>query len=179
MKDRPTKVLKNILFSVFTLIFITLAHSQGDSSKAENNFWQQVRFGGGIGLSIGNAVFSATLAPSAVYDFNRQFSLGVGLNGTYYRQKNAFKSTILGGSVISLFNPIQEIQLSGEFEQNHVSQNFDAVAFQDDSYWVPALFVGMGYRVQQATIGLRYDVLYDNDKSVYATPWAPFIRVYF
>lgn len=179
MKDSLPKSLKYILFSVFAFIFITLAFSQDNLPEEKSDFWQHVRFGGGIGLNIGNAVFSGTLAPSAIYDFNYQFSLGVGLNGTYYSQKNVFKSTILGGSVISLFNPIQEIQLSGEFEQNHVSQNFDNKAFQDNEYWVPALFIGVGYRTRQVTIGLRYDVLYNENKSVYANPWGPFFRFYF
>lgn len=179
MKDCPFKSTKNIFFSIFAFIFITLAFSQDNMPKEKSDFWKHVRFGGGIGLSTGSNLFSATLAPSAIYDFDNQFSLGVGLSGTYFTRKNIFKSTILGGSIISLFNPIQEIQLSGEFEQNHVSRNFDDAAIQDDEYWIPALFVGAGYRTRNVTIGVRYDVLYDDNKSIYANAWAPFVRVYF
>ncbi|AUC83720.1 alpha-ketoglutarate decarboxylase [Lacinutrix sp. Bg11-31] len=147
--------------------------------KQKSDFWEHVRFGGGLGLSTGNKVFSATLSPSAIYDFDSQFSLGLGLSGTYYSQKNIAKSTIIGGSIISLYNPIKEIQLSGEFEQNRVSRNFDNPDITDDSYWTPAFFVGAGYRTNNITIGVRYDLLYDENKSIYANAWAPFIRVYF
>lgn len=178
MKFRNTISLKTIVLSVFCLAFVNVIIAQ-DDTKQKSDFWEKVQFGGGIGLSTGNNIFSATLAPSAIYNFNPQFSLGVGLSGTYLSRKNAFKSTILGGSIISLFNPIQEIQLSGEFEQNHVSRNFDNSLIQDDNYWIPALFVGAGYRTRNVTVGLRYDLLYDDTKSIYANPWAPFVRVYF
>lgn len=179
MNYNPHNNLKNIFFSVSAFIFMTLAFSQDNIPQEKSEFWKHVRFGGGIGLSTGNNIFSATLAPSAIYDFNNQFSLGVGLNGTYLSRKNFFKSTIFGASIISLFNPINNIQLSGEFEQNHVSQNFDDVSFEDNKYWVPALFIGAGYRTRNATIGIRYDLLYDDIKSVSVNAWAPFVRVYF
>ncbi len=49
----------------------------------QNNFWSNVRFGGGIGLNFGNGFFSGTLAPAAIYDFNPYFSAGLGLTGSY------------------------------------------------------------------------------------------------
>lgn len=169
--------LKNNVLLIICLLSFSLLFAQ--ESNQRSDFWKHVRFGGGIGLSTGSNVFSATLAPSAIYDFNTQFSLGVGLSGSYLSQKNFAKSTILGGSIIGLFNPIQEIQLSGEFEQNHVSRNFDNPNFRDDSFWSPALFVGGGYRTRNVTIGVRYDLLYDDTKSIYANAWAPFVRIYF
>jgi len=42
-----------------------------------------------------------------------------------------------------------------------------------------ALFICVGYRYGPVTFGIRYDVLYDRDKSIYADPRAPFMRVYF
>jgi hypothetical protein len=72
-------------------------------------FWDKVRFGGGIGLGFGDGFFSGTLAPSAVYEFNNTFALGVGFNGTYNTKKEFYKSTVLGGSLIGLFNPVDAI----------------------------------------------------------------------
>lgn len=176
MKLLLPRTLKTIALTFTFLLAFNFVFSQDDD---KSDFWKHVRFGGGIGVSTGNNVFSATLAPSAIYDFNNKFSLGVGLTGSYLSSKNQFKSTILGGSIISLFNPIQDIQLSGEFEQNHVSRNFESDAFVDDKYWVPSLFVGAGYRTRNVTFGIRYDLLYDEDKSIYANAWAPFVRVFF
>ena len=144
-----------------------------------NDFWSHVRFGGGIGLSFGNGFFSGTLAPSAIYQFNSKFATGVGLNFTYNEEDNFYKSTILGASVLGLYNPIPELQLSTEFEQLNVSRNFESSLFEDDNFWYPALFLGAGYGSRNVTFGIRYDVLYDRDKSIYADPWVPFVRVFF
>jgi len=169
--------LKIVILLVICLLSFSSISAQEDKQKSD--FWKNVRFGGGIGLSTGNNIFSATLAPSAIYDFDSQFSLGVTLNATYLSQKNFLKSTILGAGIISLYNPIPAIQLSGEFEQNHVSRNFNNPALIDDNYWIPSLFVGAGYSTRNVTIGVRYDVLYDENKSITANAWAPFVRVYF
>jgi len=151
-----------------------------NSNSATNEFWQNVRFGGGIGLSFGDGFFSGTLAPSAIYEFNNQFALGIGLNGTYAKRKNLYKSSILGGSLIGLYSPIYELQFSAELEELNINRKFeDNLTLQDDSYWYTALFLGAGYRTGNITFGIRYDVLYDEDKSIYADPWIPFVRVYF
>ncbi|MBN2868630.1 MAG: alpha-ketoglutarate decarboxylase [Flavobacteriaceae bacterium] len=181
MKNTNFKLLDFKLLLIFFAFFTTLSFSQENLTEKENNFWKHVRFGGGFGLSTGDGFFSATLAPNAIYQFNRKYGLGVGLNGTYNRQKNVYKSTIFGGSVIGLLNPIPEIQLSTEFEALNVNRKFEG-AFsnnQDDNYWYPALFVGAGYRTNNITFGIRFDVLYDDDKSIYANSWMPFVRVLF
>lgn len=162
------------------IVFSLNSLAQIQTSQSATDFWNHVRFGGGIGLSFGDGFFSGTLAPSAIYEFNRQFALGVGLNGTYNKQKNTYKSTVLGASLIGLFNPIPEIQLSAEFEELNVSRNWDdRFARANENYWYPALFVGVGFRSRNVAVGIRYDVLYDKGKSIYADPWAPFVRVYF
>jgi len=151
-------------------------------SAQENttSFWDHIRFGGGVGLSFSDGFFSGTLAPSAIYDVNDQLSTGIGLNGTYNSLKNTYNSTIIGGSLLTLFNVIPEIQLSAEFEELNVTRNFESdLNIENQNYWYPALFLGGGYRTQNITIGIRYDVLYDEGKSVYANAWAPFFRVYF
>lgn len=176
---KPQSPQKKTLFFAFLIIFTSISFSQTPNADTKD-FWRHVRFGGGIGLSFGDGFFSGTLAPSAIYEFNPQFALGVGLNGTYNSQKNFYKSTIFGGSIIGLFNPIQEIQLSAEFEELNVQRNWeDRLGIEDENYWYPALFIGAGYRARNITIGIRYDVLYDRERSIYADPWAPFVRVYF
>ena len=173
---------KKIALLFVLLCFLCFSSkAQNSLQKASNDFWQNVRFGGGIGLSFGDGFFSGTLAPSAIYQFNEFFATGIGLNATYSKREDIYKSTILGGSILTLFTPIHEIQLSTELEQLHVSRNFDQnfIGVNDDKYWYTALFLGVGYRTGHVTVGIRYDVLYDEDKSIYADPWIPFVRVYF
>ena len=171
----------NYLKLTFVLIIMSFNTITTNAQESHESFWNNVRFGGGLGLSFGNNFFSGTIAPSAIYEFNNQFAAGIGLNATYAKQRNLFKSTILGASVISLFNPIEELQLSAEFEELNVNRNFDEnfVSNVDDNYWYPSLFLGVGYRTGNFTAGIRYDVLYDRDKSIFADPWMPFFRVYF
>ncbi|MFL1011062.1 alpha-ketoglutarate decarboxylase [Flavisericum labens] len=150
------------------------------AQEKNNKFWDQVRFGGGLGLNFGDGFFSATIAPSAIYEFNKHFASGIGLNATFNNQKSVYKSTILGGNLIALANIIDAFQLSAEYEQLHLNRRYNVnLNITDDSYWAPALFLGAGYRSGSITLGVRYDLLYDETKSVYADPWMPFIRFYF
>lgn len=162
----------------FLIIFGAANKLYGQQNK--DDFWNHVRFGGGIGLSFGDGFFSATLAPSAIYELNETVALGLGLNGTVNNRKDFYKSTIYGGSLIGLVNVIPELQFSAEFEELRVNRKYDAFFnLPDDNYWSPALFLGLGYRSGNITFGIRYDVLYDEEKSIYADPWAPFVRFYF
>ena len=164
------------------IVFIFMNCSVSSFSQNQDNtsdFWNHVRFGGGVGLSFGNGFFSGTLAPSGIYQFNSKFAAGVGLNATYNTQDNFYKSTVLGASFIGLFNPIRELQLSAEFEQLNVNRKFYDSDFIDENYWYPALFMGLGYGSRNVTFGIRYDVLFDRQKSIYSDPWIPFVRVYF
>ena len=96
------------------------------------------------------------------------------------KRKDFYKSTILGGSLIGLFNPIEAIQLSAEFVELNVNRKWENyLSLEDEKYWYPALFVGAGYRTQNITFGLRYDLLYNEEKSIFADAWMPFVRVYF
>ena len=171
--------LKKVLSVLFFLTISASLFSQ-TSTTTSNDFWQHVRYGGGIGLGFGNGFFSGTLAPSAIYEFNEMFALGVGLNGTYSSRKNYYNSTVLGGSLIGLFNPIREIQLSAEFEELNVNRKWNSqLNVENQNYWYPALFLGAAYRSQNVAVGIRFDVLYDRDKSIYGDSWMPFVRVYF
>lgn len=170
--------MKSYFLSIVFIFFSFFSFSQIEN---DNSFWNNVRFGGGIGLNFGNGFFSGTLAPQAVYDFNPYFSAGLGLTGSYSSQKDVFKSTILGGSVIALTNPFPELQLSVELEQVNVNTSFQGVfsSNERDNFWATALFLGAGYRTGNVTFGVRYDVLYDEDESIYADPWLPFVRFWF
>ena len=181
MKKRFLFNKKMCLSFCLVCLFSLYSESQENVANQKNDFWKNVRYGGGFGLSFGDGYFSGTLAPNAIYQFNNQFALGLGLNATFANQKDIYNSTVFGGSILTLFNPIPDIQFSTEFEELHVSRNFDVdfIDNVDDDYWYPALFFGVGYNTGAITLGIRYDVLYDEDKSVYKDPWSPFFRFYF
>ncbi|WP_299432806.1 alpha-ketoglutarate decarboxylase [uncultured Aquimarina sp.] len=169
-------LIKKIRFLILVSI-ILLSLQKGHAQ--EDNFWSHVRIGGNIGIGFTDDTFNGVIAPAAIYDFNNQFSIGFGLNFGYTDSRN-FTATNYGASIITLYNPFPALQLSAEFEQMGVSSNFE-IAGQDikDDYWYPALFIGAGYRMGFVSVGLRYDVLYDDDKSIYASAYVPFVRVFF
>jgi hypothetical protein len=168
-------------FLVLLTVFISncLFAQQNDlEPKMQNQFWKNVQFGGGIGLGFGSGYTDISLAPSAIYNFNEYVALGVGAQYKYLKQKDYYASHLYGGSVIGLFNPIPEIQLSAELEQLRVNVNLDGSNTNSQDYWNTGLFIGAGYRSGNATIGGRYNVLTDKN-NIYGSAFMPFIRVYF
>lgn len=172
------KLTKTIIV-VFTLLFFSSTFSQ-QNDNYKGDFWSHLQYGGGFGVSVGSGYTDITIAPSAVYNFNDYFGLGLGLQSSYIKSKNQYSSLLYGASVIGLFNPIEEIQLSLEVEEVRVNSTFEAIP--DDikrDFWNTGLFVGAGYRTENVTIGARFNLLFDKDKSVYSDALMPFVRVYF
>ncbi len=169
--------------TIFSLLFIGSSYfsfSQNDNPY-DGDFWNHMSYGGGLGLSIGSDFTEITVAPSALYNFNPKVAVGIGLLGSYVDVKNFYSSYIYGGSVITLFNPVDEIQLSAELEQVRVNNDYDLGfgATEKDNFWNTALYLGLGYRSGNVTLGMRYNVLFDKNRYVYSEPFMPFVRFYF
>ncbi len=177
---------KPILLFILWSFFCFKSFGQIDLSSVQSSkkdFWEQVSFGGGLGLNFGNGYFSGGISPSAVYNFNQYFSAGLGLTYNYLSDKRRIpdvRISAYGASIITLFNPIREIQLSAELEGIQVDRTF---LFTDgdvkDDFFQEALFLGAGFRTGNITIGARYNVLYDKDRSIYGSAFLPFVRVFF
>ena len=177
MKVRILNHITKIVFVVSLFVFSQEVKAQ---DAAEGDFWSKVSFGGGLGVGIGSNYTNISLAPSAIYNFNEYIATGIALQGSYVRDKNFYESYMYGPSLIVLGNPIPEIQLSAELEQLRVNVNYDdALGFPNDNFWNTALFLGAGYRTNNVTIGVRYNVLHDSDRNVYSNALMPFVRVYF
>ena len=166
-----------IFSSLFSSGFL-LAQQQPTSPQTKSDFWRNVQFGGGVGLSFGSGYNEISLAPSAIYNFNQYVALGLGAQYKYIKQKNYYASNLYGASIIGFFNPIQEIQLSAELEELRVNVNLIGSDSSSQNYWNTGLFLGAGYRAGNVTIGARYNVLSDNN-NVYGNAFMPFVRVYF
>ncbi|WP_350284887.1 alpha-ketoglutarate decarboxylase [uncultured Croceitalea sp.] len=162
---------------ILTFCCVSIVNSQ---QLTNNNFWENVRYGGGIGLGFSNNAFTAAISPSAIYQVSNSFATGVGLNFNYTKFDND-KFIAYGAGLMNFYNPIPEIQLSTELEQwriNRTEEISRGSTFKDN-YWSTALFLGLGYTTRNVTVGLRYDILYDEDDSIYVDPLMPFVRVFF
>ena len=167
-----------LIFTLFATVFSAVVFAQ---QQPQNDFWKNVQFGGGFGLSAGSGYTNIALAPSAIYNFNEYFAAGIGLTGSYIKYKDreeAYNSYIYGGSLIGLVNPIQNIQLSAELEQLRVNQEFPDFEVKNN-FWNTALYLGAGYYTGNVTVGIRYNVLFKKDDLVYSDAFMPFVRVYF
>jgi hypothetical protein len=181
------KIQISIVFNRFFMILVVLFSTSAIAQQKyvidnKNHFWEKVQFGGSVGLGIGSGYTDISVMPSAIYNVNEVVALGGGLQFGYLSSRNYYTSTVYGGSLVGLVNPIPEIQLSAELEQVRVNTNYKANnnrgSYSDD-YWNTALYLGAGYRAGNVTIGARYDVLFDNDRSLYGSAFMPFVRVYF
>tara|TARA_R110000868_G_scaffold37950_10_gene133504 strand:+ start:38 stop:553 length:516 start_codon:yes stop_codon:yes gene_type:complete len=169
--------LKKLFFILLVTFNFNFSFAQNSSKNSD--FWSNVRYGGGIGLGFSNSTFNASVSPSAIYQFNDLIAVGTSLNFNYAKF-NDDKFLAYGGSILSLFNPIPQLQLSSEFEQLRINRTLYTQTINiEDDYWLPALFVGLGYSTRNVTFGLRYDLLYNDRKSIYGNLLMPFVRVYF
>lgn len=180
MKTTIRFIIDKFGLILFGLLFSTSVYAQGGRS----GFWGDVQYGGGFGLGVSRDYTNVLVAPSAIYPLNDYFSTGVGLMASFVNSKNnfaeSFSSKILGGSLIGLVNPLENIQLSAELEHMHVQQQITSNTIQlKDDFWNTALFLGIGFRSENLTIGLRYNVLFDEKDRIYADPYMPFVRLYF
>ena len=174
----PNLLLCFVLVALFSSGNL-IAQDRKPTKVQKNVFWESVRFGGSLGLNFRNNGFAGIIAPAAVYDFNEVFSTGIGLNAAYAKQ-DEFKTSSLGGSIITLINPVRFIQLSAEFQELNIHRKYESIDLtREERFWVPALWAGIGYNTGNVVAGIRYDLLYDSDRSFYSSALMPFVSVYF
>jgi hypothetical protein len=184
MKKNHFSIVHKSFFVILMVLFsnFCIAQEQNYTTKNNNNFWDKVQFGGGLGLGIGSGYTDISVMPSAIYNVNEPVAIGMGIQFGYLASKNYYNSFVYGGSLVGLVNPIPEIQLSAELEQVRVNKDYKATTIRpafSDNYWNTALYLGAGYRTGSVTVGGRYDVLYNDKKSIYGSAFMPFVRVYF
>jgi len=172
--------MHKIIFLLSLIFFVTTNLTGQNSELEQHRFIDDVRFGGGINIGMGNTYSSFSISPSAIYDFSNEFSAGLSLTYVYVKNKSTISSTtnIYGGSLLAFYKPINNIQFSTEFEQLKIDQKY---AFVNDSdLWQPAFYIGAEYVTGNISMGLRYDLLYDKTTNViYSSALSPVFRVYF
>lgn len=180
-KNHSLTILRRFLILVLLFSFHHLsAQQQTITPTQQNDFWRNVQFGGGIGMSFGTGYTDIAISPSAIYNINSIVAVGTALQFGYVSSKNNYTSTIYGASLIGLINPIPQVQFSAELEEINVNTDYQYDGANiSDSFWNTALYLGAGYRTGNVTVGIRYDVLFDDNKSYYSDAFMPFIRVYF
>lgn len=178
--------MKNIISIVagcFLIGFNSFAQENQDTYQPRTTtFWSDVQIGGALGLGFGEGFTNISVAPSALKPISEQFAAGVGIQFNYLKSKGFYESTSYGLNVLGIYSPVDFLQLSGEVEQlrvNNIWTDQPSASYYKKDFWNTALFLGIGYSAGNATIGVRYNVLYKENDLVYNQAWMPFIRVYF
>jgi long-subunit fatty acid transport protein len=169
---------KRVAFLFLICLQLSVFGQENTEPKPKSDFWKKVQFGGELGLGFGSGYSNITIAPSAIYNFNNYLSAGLGVQYSHLKQKEFYTSNMFGGSIIGLAQPVDEIQLSLELEQLRVNLDFDKTNISDN-FWNTGLFVGAGYRMNNVTVGARYNLLFQSDKGVYGDALIPFVRMFF
>jgi hypothetical protein len=182
MKKNSFLALTKFIFMLIVLLFSENVIAQYQTApQSRNPFWEKVQFGGGLGLSIGSGYTDISIAPSAIYNVNPYLAVGLGLQGSYVSSNGYYDSAIYGASLLTYINPIPQIQLSINLNESRVNNNYETAGggnYSED-FWNTALFLGAGYRTGNVTIGLSYNVLFDENDNVYGDALMPFVRAYF
>lgn len=183
-------------FLILILCVFNTAYSQENMASSEGNyvnntsinsikntqlnqdFQKYWSFGGGIGLSFWNNGTDILLAPKAYYNISPILITGVGLTYIYSDYKtnyNTYSSNSYGGSLFLAARPIEFIQISAEYEglQTNRRGNFD------DDYWNNSIYLGLSFVSGHVSFGVRYDVLFDSNKSPYSSAINPVVGFYF
>lgn len=169
--------LKHILFLFFLGLNSSISFAQYSGNGPD--FWDKARYGGSVGLGFTNNGFNGSISPSVIYQFNNHFAAGSSLS-LNYAKFNDNKFLAYGGSILSLYNPIPQLQFSSEYEQLRINRTlYSGTSNVEENYWLPALFIGLGYSTYNVTFGLRYNLLYNEIKSMYPNALMPFVRVFF
>ncbi len=162
--------------------------AQNPNSLSGLSFAERSYFGGNLALSFGTNTY-IDVSPLWGYMINRNLSMGLG--GTYIYSSREFfdpfsgqtfkvDGSLYGGRTFLRYRLFDNIYFHSEFE----SINTEVPTFTGDieREWVPGVFFGGG--VFQPAFGrggvslfVMYNVVHDDFKSPYGSPWV--IRVGF
>jgi len=139
------------------------------------SFWKNLKYGGGLGLSFGSNNTAIAISPSVIYPVSHRVYAGINTSYLYAKQYD-LKSNVYGVGVVTLYNPFEQLQVSAEFGQLFISQR---LGLEKSKYNYPVLNLGVAYRIGFFSTGIQVDVLYQENKSIYASPISPIVRFYF
>ena len=162
--------------------------NNGAQERKTYTYERSWSFGGNLGLSFWNGGTDILIAPKAYYNVSPKFLTGFGLTYIYSGYKDDFgkyNQNSFGPSIMGAFRPIPYLQFSAEYEGLQTSGNGTVYILgannikNDYSYWNNALYLGASFVSRNVSFGVRYDVLYDANSSVYSSAWSPVIGFYF
>lgn len=139
---------------------------------------KRLKVGLGFGLNFVGGT-NLSLSPSLTYNVTKNLAIGGGLLFNYAAIKNIQKTTTFGINALVNYTPTKIILTTLEFSEMNVSSQ-SYISNTKNNFWESALFLGAGLQVTpKISLGAKYNLLYNKNKSVYTSPVVPFINVSF
>lgn len=168
-------------FIAFLLLLSTFSIAQDSlqtrKPPSRSDFWDDVYFGGNIGLQFGTSTF-IEISPLAGYKFTEKFSAGIGITYQYYHYKDNFydfETNVYGARVFSRY--LFTDYLFGHVEYEYLSlEAFDF--YPRRRVDVGSLLAGGGFMQRlgdnSAIVAM---ILYNFTESLYTPYQNPIIRI--
>lgn len=166
--------MKKIISLVVLLTVFQFGFSQISigSSATEG----KLRVGGGVGLNFGNnGYFGFNVAPSIGYMLAPNLETGITV-GYQYSKNDFYKSNLFSGGPYANYHIIPGLFARGHYEYFSGTQTITSTNEKRD-FDESALWLGGGYQSRgpvRLQVGLMYNVLHDDDKSIFSSPIRPF-----
>ncbi len=172
---------KFVFLFVFSCCAALSAQTQIDSLQTVQNPVmpeKRLNFGLGFGLNFVGGT-SISLSPNLTYQINEKMHAGAGLLFNYTGIKDLQTTTTAGLNLLYFYRPIEKLLTTAELAPMYVSRNLKYAGIKEN-FWDTALFVGAGYQLSpRISAGAKYNLLYRKEKSVYSSPFVPFVNITF
>jgi len=159
-------------FYIFIIFFFTLSFSFAQKDSTTNNqneySWkfekERLTFGGGVGGGISNGITTVNISPIVAYIFTDKFIAGPRLIYNYYSviYRNSWSN--YGYSLLGRYFVKENIFAQAEYEEVYYA------SFGDNRLKIPAFLVGVGYYSSPMVLTATYDLLWDPNRTAYASP---------
>ena len=174
--------MKKLLLVLFLAGFTTAVYSQRTLNYRNDespSFGQRVFFGGGVGFSGGNNVFSVQVNPIVGYMITSRWSAGIGVDYQYVKYNDIdFEDNLWGWQAFTRYN-IKMFFAQAEYNLVNYTQLYLDGSESRES--VDRLLLGGGISQPLGARGAinmaaLYDVMYENN-GPFGSPWV--FRIYF
>lgn len=164
------KIIGIVLFFLFSLNAIAQYRM-----KRNNGQWF---IGGDFRYSANSNNSAFSISPELTYLWDNGFEAGLGIGYSQLKSGDLKSRTIAYGPVIG-YNIIENIFLRGQLQQltGRTTGNGQSITVNETSIWL-----GGGYRMFDnsgivSKFGFIYNVLYNENNSIYSSPVLPFVSV--